>query len=232
MPEGASIPLPSRQAAVEAALGYQFRDPSLLQRALAHRSACEEHLERLEFLGDAVLGVAISEQLFRLLPEASEGQLSRIRASLVRRESLIAIARRWRIAPYLRVGSGERNAAGGIRAESILADAVEALIGAVFIDGGWEAAKPLVLHNWQPLLATIDGGADGRDAKTRLQELTQGQGWGLPEYRMEDRGAKGTPRFHATCLVRGTAYGRGEADRKKEAERLAAEQTWTLLNNS
>lgn len=180
-------------------------------------------MERLEFLGDAVLGLAVSEYLHTAFPEMDEGCLSRMRASLVRKESLSVIARQWQLAPLLRVGVGERKSDGEIKAPSIVANAVEAVIGAVFEDGGWDDARAVVLDAWEDLFRHADP-VDTRDAKTQLQEHTQAKGWGLPEYVVKDAGAGISPRFRAECRVNGQLLGSGRGDRKKEAETQAASQ--------
>jgi len=210
-------------------LAYRFTDTGLLKQALTHRSATGTHLERMEFLGDAVLGLVISEELYAKQPDADEGMLSRMRAHLVCRDSLLTAARQWALADYLTVGKGERDAQGAIKAESILADAVEAVIGAVFLDGGWQSACTVVLSGWGNMLAE-ERQPDGRDAKTRLQEWTQAKGWGLPEYKVEDLGVEASPRFVATCYVQGREMGAGRGNRKKSAELLAAGQAWEQLS--
>jgi ribonuclease III len=208
-------------AHLERRLGYSFQDPALLERALTHRSVSPEHSERLEFLGDAVLGLVIAEQLHRGFPEVDEGALSRMRAALVCRDSLLEVARRWQLAELARVGGGERTADGRLRAPSIVANMAEAVIGAVFTDGGWESARTVVLAAWEEALAGV-GDGDGRDAKTRLQEWTQAQGWGLPEYVTRDAGVGAAPRFLAECRIQGVLHGQGKGGRKKDAEQSAA----------
>ncbi len=174
-------------------------------------------MERLEFLGDAVLGLAVAEWLFSSDPGAGEGELTRRRASLVCRRGLVEVAAAWHLSEFVRVGGGERSREGGIRSPSIVADAVEALIGAVFLDGGWDAARGLVVAAWEPLLRRT---AAGRDAKTRLQEYTQARGLGLPQYVVRER--SGAERFEAECRVGGRLLGKGTGGRKKEAEMRAA----------
>ncbi len=208
---------------LEKRIGHVFQQRSLLQRAITHRSYSVTHLERQEFLGDAVLGLVVSEHLHQNFADDDEGLLSRKRAVLVCRASLLKIASAWQLAEVLQVGAGERDEKGCIRAESILADAVEAVIGAVFIDGGWDAARKVVRQAWKSLFSDI-GRLEVRDAKSSLQEWTQEKGWGLPEYRIEDHGITSRPRFSAVCLVQGKVVGKGEGGRKKEAERVAAEQ--------
>lgn len=204
-------------------LAYQFQRPDLLSRALTHASASAIHLERQEFLGDAVLGLVISEALVAAYPEASEGELSRMRAMLVRKAALLKVAETLALPGLLHVGEGERHANGSLRSLSIAANAVEALIGAVFEDGGWQAVRPLVLGLWQEQLAQADH-QESKDAKSRLQELTQSQAWGLPEYQIRDAGPHARLRFEAECRVQGKVVGRGKGNRKKQAELMAAEE--------
>ena len=147
-----------------------------------------------------------------------------MRAALVRKESLLKVATLWRLSNHLYVGEGERNA-GRLKAPSIAANAVEAVIGAVFEDGGWDAARSLILSEWRELLERTDLD-DVRDAKSRLQEFTQGRGWGLPEYRVTDHGVGKSPRFTALCNINGELVGKGSGDRKKIAELAAAEKAW------
>jgi len=216
-------------ARLQTRIGYQFHQPGALQRALTHRSFAAEHMERLEFLGDAVLGLIMAEHLHARFPAEDEGGLSRMRASLVCKESLGTIACQWKLADDVQVGDGERTQHGGIRSASIAANAVEAVIGAIFVDGGWEAARSVVLNAWQGMLNTVNS-EDNRDAKTRLQELTQGKGWGLPSYRVIDLGVGRSPRFEAVCIVNDERLGKGRGERKKLAELAAAEQAWNKLN--
>ncbi|EAU55957.1 ribonuclease III [Mariprofundus ferrooxydans] len=214
-------------------IGYRFNNPALLKRALTHcsalRSAVSGDLERLEFLGDAVLGLVVAEYLHQSFPEEPEGQLSRMRANLVCRDSLLVVASDWRLSACLIVGDGERGEYG-IKSPSIVANAVEAVIGAVFEESGWDASRRVVLTAWRPMLDDI-GRVDPRDAKSRLQELTQGKGWGLPEYVLVDRGVGYQPRFEATCSVQEKVVGHGSGERKKLAEIAAAEQAWSKLTD-
>lgn len=217
-------------SALQDCIGHQFDNTNLLVRALTHRSASQPHLERLEFLGDAVLSLVISEQLFRQFRDADEGQLSRWRAYLVCGSSLKRIARDWHLQSYVRVGNGERDNGGNIRSESIAGNAVEAIIGAAFIDAGWEVAKHVVQEAWAGLSQDLPSG-DMRDSKSRLQELTQARGQGLPDYHSIDQGVGKSPRFSVCCFVRGKSVGSGAGNRKKEAEIKAAEQALKHLQN-
>ena len=218
-----------RRARLQRRLSYTFSNQELFDRALTHRSAAQEHMERLEFLGDAVLGLVIAEHLYARFPDRPEGQLSRMRAAMVRKESLLAVAKSWQLTSLLIVGEGERSGSG-IKSPSIAANAVEALIGAIFEDGGWEPARRAVLKAWQGMLKGIDQ-QDNRDAKSRLQEYTQAKGWGLPEYEMIDHGVDYLPRFEAVCLVNGEPVGAGQGARKKLAETRAAEEAWQRLES-
>ncbi|MDX8388848.1 MAG: ribonuclease III [Mariprofundaceae bacterium] len=213
---------------LESHLAYTFTQPTLLQRALTHRSAVEIHQERMEHLGDAALGLVITEFLYAAYPDSHEGELSRLRAAVVCRSALFEVALGWQLGHYLHVGSGERDIEGKIKSTSIIANSVEAVIGAIFEDGGWAAAREVVLKHWQPLLEHINLD-DVHDAKSRLQELTQAKGWGLPEYRIVDRGVTVTQRFEARCYVSDRQQGKGEGQRKKQAETMAAEKAWGVL---
>jgi len=217
-----------QQQAFEKRIGTHFANPELLTRALTHCSHSTVHMERLEFLGDAVLGLVIAEYLHDLFPDEAEGQLSRLRAGLVRKESLYKVAQNWNLEIYLHVGDGERSAQG-VKSSSIVANAVEAVIGAVFKDAGWSAARDLILKAWQPLLKSMDI-SDARDAKSHLQEYTQGKGWGLPEYKVCDLGVDHKPRFKAECWIKNKLRGTGVGERKKLAELQAAQQTLASLN--
>jgi len=202
-------------------LGVSFCDERVLQRALTHCSYGGEHMERLEFLGDAVLGLVIAEYLHDRFPDEAEGQLSRLRASLVRKESLYEVSKIWQLEAYLRVGEGEKTKQGGVKSKSIVANAVEAVLGAAFKDAGWDAVRPLILKAWQPLFVSLVKG-DARDAKSQLQEYTQSHTWGLPSYEVEDLGVNRSPRFQALCYVQGILRGKGLGERKKFAELAAA----------
>jgi len=210
------------QQTLEQCIDVHFTDADLLTRALTHCSYSVTHMERLEFLGDAVLGLVIAEYLHDLFPDEAEGQLSRLRAELVRKESLYKVSQNWDLEVYLHVGDGERSSQG-VKSISIVANAVEAVIGAVFKDAGWSAAQTLILKAWQPLLKNMDV-SDARDSKSQLQEYTQGKGWGLPVYKVCDLGVDHKPRFEAVCWIKNRACGSGMGERKKIAELQAAQQ--------
>ena len=166
---------------LERLLGLSFTDPTLLQQALTHKSAGTPNYERLEFLGDAVLELVVTEQIYRLHPTLDEGAMTRMRVALVRRESLAEVAKRLQLGRYLQFGQGERKS-GGMHRASILADSFEALVGAVYLDGGFEVAREVIKaqFDWDKL-QTVS--ADGlKDSKTRLQEWLQAQNLPLPDY--------------------------------------------------
>ncbi|MDQ7005587.1 MAG: ribonuclease III [Ghiorsea sp.] len=207
----------------EQQLGYTFENPKFLQRALTHASQSVNHLERQEFLGDAVLGLVIADYLYHQYPHLPEGDLSKMRANLVCKDALLQIAQLWGIASFLNVGVGERTKNGELKSESIAANAVEAILGAVFEDAGFNHVRPFILKAWKPLLANIQP-INLRDAKSQLQELTQAQALGLPNYVLHDLGMTASPRFHAVCFLNKKNLGEGLGNRKKEAELKAAKQ--------
>lgn len=213
--------------------GHRFIDPDLAQVALTHRSAGGAHNERLEFLGDAVLGMVIAEALYRVRPELPEGDLSRLRASLVNRESLAQLAAEAELGQELRLGSGELKS-GGFRRKSILADGLESVLGALYLDAGFDTAKHWVLQIFAQRLADLPDPEELKDPKTRLQEFLQARGHGLPEYAVADvRGQAHAQEFTAVCrhaeLDRETE-GRGRS--RREAEQRAARKMFEALRDS
>lgn len=204
-------------------LGYRFTDPLLLARALRHRSAGRDNNERLEFLGDAVLGFVIAEALFVRFPNAPEGDLSRVRASLVQQATLAAIARDLKLGEHLILGPGELKTGGGSR-DSILADALEALISAIYLDGGMAVCSATVLRWLGPRLVDLNEDA-GKDAKTRLQEFLQAKRAPLPVYGVREiTGEDHQQTFVVTCdvpLLKETLIGSGSS--RKIAEQNAAQ---------
>lgn len=207
-------------------LGREVQQPELYRAALTHRSAHGNHNERLEFLGDAVLGMVIAEELYRRFPGADEGNLSRLRSQLVSAEPLAAVGAQIGIGSMLYLGAGELKA-GGFRRESILADATEALFGAVYLESGLGDARALILRLLAERLGRLRPEAELKDSKTRLQELLQGRGEPLPEYTLES--AAGEPHeqvFSVRCLVRLTDGARldapGTAASRRRAEQDAA----------
>ena len=219
--------------ALQAELGFTFPEPTLLQTALTHRSFGANHNERLEFLGDAVLGLVISELLYGQLPEFSEGQLSRTRSNLVRQESLHRIALKLKLPKCLRLGSGEVKS-GGLERPSILADAVEAIIGAVYLAGGFAAAKALVHRLFADVDLQRQANVSARDAKTALQEHLQGKRMALPTYQVTGiSGPAHAQRFHVTCEVPAlNLQAQGEAESRKHAEQAAAQAMLALLQQA
>ncbi|HEY0943026.1 MAG TPA: ribonuclease III [Steroidobacter sp.] len=182
-------------------LGYECRDPALLESALTHRSAGGAHNERLEFLGDAVLTCVVAKLVFNAFPEANEGDLSRFRASLVSGEALAVIAAEIDLGSQLRLGSGELKS-GGFRRKSILADALEALFGAVYLDGGFEAAAGVIERLLVPRLGRLPSADELKDPKTRLQEALQARGLPLPSYSVESiTGEAHNQLFEVRCSV-------------------------------
>ncbi len=185
--------------AVSARIGHRFRDQGLLRRALTHRSFGSTHNERLEFLGDSVVNCVVALELFEKFPELSEGELSRLRANLVNQQTLHRIALDLQLGGQLLLGEGELKS-GGMSRPSILADSVEALVGAVLLDGGFDAAQSVVRHLLADDLAQIDPSVSGKDAKTLLQEFAQGKGMTLPVYTLlATRGHAHAQTFEVQC---------------------------------
>lgn len=203
-------------------LGYSFNDVSLLRQALTHRSAQGTSNERLEFLGDAVLDIVVSEILFHTLPDAPEGDLSRIRASLVRDTTLAGVASDLGMGDYLILGSGERKT-GGHRRESILADALEALFGAVYLDSDFDTSAELIRRVFAEKLDDLPHADDLRDPKTRLQEWLQARGASPPEYELINVSGKAHQQhFEVRCLVPDQEPATGEGRSRRSAEQQAA----------
>jgi ribonuclease-3 len=202
---------------------YRFADPALLRQALTHRSAGRPHNERLEFLGDALLNAVVAEALFARWPMADEGSLTRLRASLVNGETLAEIARGIRLGDRLLLGPGELRS-GGFRRDSILSDALEAVIGAVYLDGGWQACREVVLALLGDRIARVEPRSTLKDPKTLLQEHLQARQLPLPTYSLlEESGEDHAPRFLARCEVPDLGLaGLGEGHSKRSAEQAAA----------
>ncbi|UCE89430.1 MAG: ribonuclease III [Pseudomonadota bacterium] len=205
-------------------LGYRFVDTQLVTTALTHRSAAGNHNERLEFLGDAVLNYAVSAELYRRFPEATEGELSRLRASLVNRDTLAELARAASLGDYIKLGPGELKS-GGYRRDSILADSFEALIGAVYLDAGINQAQDFVVGSLRSRLAACSPSAVPKDPKTRLQELLQAQGRPLPAYTVVAiEGEAHNQRFTVACRVEGVSSEVvGSGSSRRRAEQSAAQ---------
>lgn len=220
--------------ALERVLGVRFKDPSLRQMALTHRSYAFEHEtqlnnERLEFLGDAVLGIVVTDVAFREFPEMPEGELAKLRAAIVNMGALADVARDLGIGRFVLLGKGEEGS-GGRDKSSILADALEALLGAIYLDRGLDAVRKLIVRVFRPRMIAYVRGEGGRDYKTILQELASADLRSLPEYRISERGPDHQKEFTATVLVGGRELGRGEGSTKKEAEQKAAEAAWRVLS--
>lgn len=211
-------------------LSYEPRDATLFAAALTHRSAARPHNERLEFLGDAVLNLLVAEQLYRAFPLADEGDLSRLRARLVSSEPLAAIAAGLGVGEVLQLGSGELKS-GGFRRESILADALEALVGAVFLDRGLEAARELVVQLFAERLAGLPDAATLKDAKTRLQEHLQSLGLPLPHYAVErTAGEAHAQTFWVSCEVSALKLrATGSGSSRRRAEQEAADEVLRMI---
>jgi ribonuclease-3 len=214
------------------ALDVEFGDPVLLRTALTHRSAKGLHNERLEFLGDAVLNCAIAETLYRRFPDAREGELTRLRSTLVRGETLARLARGLELGDYLIMGSGELKS-GGYRRDSVLEDAIEAIIGAVFEDQGVDSARRLIRRLFEHELAAIEPGEKLKDPKSRLQEYQQGRKLALPAYTLVSASGPDHQRhYRVTCAVAGlSGKFHGDGISRRHAEQMAAAAALaTLLN--
>ena len=211
-------------------ISYRFRDPALLVRALTHRSFGPGHYERLEFLGDSLLNLVAADLLYHEHIHAPEGDLSRLRSRLVRDVTLAEIARELDLGRFLRLGQGELRSGGYLR-ESILADVIEALIGAVYLDGGFESAHRVVAELLGERLARLPDAETLKDPKTRLQELLQGRGQELPEYvLLAESGADHDKRFLVECRVSGLMSPvQAEAAGRRKAEQAAARIAYAEL---
>jgi len=216
-----------------AALGYGFAHVALLEEALTHRSMGAGNNERLEFLGDAVLGFVVAEQLYRRFPRASEGTLSRLRASLVNREALAGLARRLVMGDYLRLGSGELKSGGG-RRTSILADALEAVLGAIYLDGGLDSARGCILRLYREQLESMSPHTSEKDPKTRLQELLQAHKKALPSYEVRSVGGEDHAQtFVVDCHIDGLAHAVvGSGSSRRNAEQEAARLALQMLEHA
>jgi ribonuclease-3 len=216
---------------LEKTLHYRFHDVGLFVQALTHRSAAGRNNERLEFLGDAVLDFVISDALFKLRPDADEGDLSKLRASLVKDISLAEIAADLGLGEHLILGSGERKT-GGHRRESILADALEAILGAVYLDSGFDAAKDLVDRVFEQRLDALPDGEDLRDPKTRLQEWLQARKLSLPTYDLVSvTGKDHRQKFVVSCTVNELSQTtQGESTSRRKAEQHAASDMLGILS--
>ncbi len=220
--------------ALEARLGASFADPGLLDVALTHRSFAYEHdvqetNERLEFLGDAILNLCVTDLLYERFPEHLEGDLAKLRASLVSEPALAEVAAELDLGPAIRLGRGER-LSGGATKPSIMADAMEAVLGAVYLDGGIEGVRHSVKKLFGSRIEAAAGREIPKDAKTRLQEIVTRKHGILPRYRVTGSGPDHAKRFKAEVFVQDEFHGRGEGRSKKEAEQAAAAEALIVLD--
>jgi len=216
---------------LEKTLHYRFHDAGLFVQALTHRSATGPNNERLEFLGDAVLDFVISDALFYIRPDADEGDLSKLRASLVKDTTLAELAVNLGLGEHLILGSGERKT-GGHRRESILADALEAIFGAVYLDSGYDAAKDIIDRVFEQRLAALPDAADLRDPKTRLQEWLQARKLSLPAYDLVSvTGKDHRQRFVVSCtVIELSQTTEGQSTSRRKAEQRAARDMLVILS--
>lgn len=226
----------SNYGTLRSALGDPVLDPELLERALTHRSYAYENgglptNERLEFLGDSVLGVVVTETLYTMHPDLSEGRLAKLRAAVVNARALAVVAIRIGLGDHVKLGRGEETT-GGRHKASILSDTVEAVIGAVHLSGGITVAADVIHLLFDPLIDEASAMGAGLDWKTSLQELSAEHGLGVPEYVITDEGPDHMKTFHAQVRVAGTLYGDGTGRSKKEAEQAAAETAYGEIAES
>ncbi|MBL8409130.1 MAG: ribonuclease III [Candidatus Accumulibacter phosphatis] len=218
---------------LEQALGHTFRDRDLLQLALTHRSFTSPHNERLEFLGDAILNAVIAHCLFERFPRLPEGDLSRLRANLVRQDSLHQLALALSLGDFLRLGEGEQKS-GGQQRPSILADALEALFGALWLDAGFDVAGRVIVRVYAGVLDRLTSGQGIKDAKTRLQEYLQGARLALPQYSLAGtEGEAHAQQFRVACVIESLhlrTEGRGGS--RRAAEQMAAERALESLESA
>lgn len=216
---------------LERAIDYTFADAGLLLTALTHRSHSSPHNERLEFLGDSVLNAVIAQQLYERFPRIAEGDLSRLRANLVRQDSLHQQALSLSLGQYLRLGEGELRSGGATR-PSILADALEAVFGAVWLDGGFDASSRVIAHLYDGMLSELGSGKPIKDAKTRLQEFLQGRRLPLPKYVLTaTEGEAHAQSFNVVCEIANLQLKTiGQGASRRAAEQMAAENALEKLN--
>lgn len=222
-----------RSSPLERAIGVRFKSPDIREAALTHRSYAFEQSsaqtnERLEFLGDAVLGLVVTDLAYRRFPDMPEGDLAKLRAATVNMLTLADVARDLDLGSYILLGKGEEQS-GGRDKTSILADAMEAVLGAVYVDRGLVAARELIERLFWPRMAAYVRGEGDRDHKTALQELAAQDVGQVPQYRVEQRGPDHAKEFTATVFIAGDRYGRGRGRSKKEAEQRAARQAYERL---
>ncbi len=203
---------------------YSFNDPALLTLALSHRSVGRHNNERLEFLGDSVLNFVVAARLFELRTDNDEGELSRLRARVVRGDTLAKLASGLKLGDYIKLGEGELKS-GGFKRNSILADGLEAVFGAIYLDGGFKSCEAAILHVCDPFIALLPDANELKDSKTRLQEWLQGRGYPLPEYSViSEKGPSHQKHFVVECVAKAAgikASGKG-ASRQKAQQAAAA----------
>lgn len=223
----------AKLSTLEQALDYHFSNQSLLLRALTHRSHNARHNERLEFLGDSVLNFVVAALLYQQFDKIDEGDLSRLRASLVKQSSLAEIAQKLQLSNFLKLGEGELKS-GGFRRPSILADALEAIFGAVYLDGGYEKAHHVIAHQYATILPEVDPETLGKDPKTRLQEVLQARRLDLPVYTViATRGAAHSQLFDVECAIADLDIAvQASGSSRRSAEQQAATEALDLLEAS
>lgn len=209
---------------------YRFKDPELLQLALSHRSLGRVNNERLEFLGDSILNFVISARLFEIKSDNNEGELSRFRARVVRGDTLAKLAAQLKLGDFVRLGEGELKS-GGFKRNSILADTLEALFGAIYLDGGFEACKQVVRHVCDPFIELLPGAEELKDPKTRLQEWLQGRGFPLPEYEvLNEAGPAHKKEFKVQCHSEEAGFKvTGDGRSRRKAEQAAATAAYEIV---
>jgi ribonuclease-3 len=218
-------------SALQVPLSSEFLERALMHRSFAYENGGLPTNERLEFLGDSVLGLIVTDTLFQQYPDLPEGQLAKLRAAVVNMRALADVARGLRLGSYVRLGKGEEGT-GGRDKSSILADTLEAVIGAVYLDRGLNEAHGLVHRLFDPVIARSARLGAGLDWKTSLQELTAAEVLGVPEYHVEESGPDHQKSFRASVRIGARTYGIGEGRSKKEAEQQAAEAAWTAISAS
>ncbi len=211
------------QERIAQSINYCFQDEKLLKKALTHRSVSHNNNERLEYLGDSIVNFIIAEALFKRFPDTPEGQLSRMRANLVKKESLAEIASYLNLGDYIHLGSGELKS-GGYRRESILADALEALIAAIYLDSNLDNCKEKILYWFKEKLAIVSSTVSNKDAKTKLQEYLQARKLPLPTYKIiKTEGKDHEQVFHVSCEIPSLEqYKVGQGDNRRRAEQIAS----------
>jgi ribonuclease-3 len=230
-PDGSEAVAPE----LDDALGVRFSDPSIRAAALTHRSyAFEQELdvnnERLEFLGDAVLGLVVTDVAYRDFPQMPEGELAKLRAAIVNMSALADVARDLRLGDFIMLGKGEEMSGGRDKA-SILADALEAILGAIYLDRGLGTARAFIERVFRPRMVAYVRGEGERDYKTILQELASSDLHAMPEYKISDQGPDHLKEFTATVFLNGKAWGKGIGRSKKEAEQQAAHEAYEKLSD-